>query len=314
MAQIDPDLLRSPHIDADENRRIRWGIGGLVLIAIVPAVVVVVVLSTGGDPDEGTEAGATTTSGASAIVLDAYAPDPPLLVHPRVLPVAWEACSVTEDPFDPDRFCGPTENQWLEVEYMFPRPPDPETAVFAGLHNGEWVSESDLLEVRFPINEHVAVAVRAQGVDADSVLAIGDSIPLVSDRESLYGAYELPIDWESMTGDDLVGLLDQFERDATVDLGRFELTVRTSNATLYGFNPRSFWTPDAAMDLPMARLVDADRPLVVGESEELRKGYAVWDQAGFAWRLEGNLDADETTALVLSVIAKLADLPIDLTR
>lgn len=316
MAGIDPDLLKSPHSDSEPRRGLP--VAGVAAVAVVLAVVGVIawVIWTGDDAAESaSDAGTTTTAGSVAdITLVEYAPTPALLAHPTVLPDEWDACSVTDDYLDPDRFCGRTEDQWVEVEFMFPRPSDRETAVPTGVHDGEWTSPSNPLEARFPINEHVSLAVRAEGLDESQLVEIARSIPVLADRASLYGAYELPIDWEAMTGDDLVGLLDQFEGDATVDLGRFELTVRTSNASLYGFNSRGFWTADASSDLPRARLVDSDRPLVVGESQEMQKGYAVWDQAGFAWRLEGNLTAEETAALALSVIAKLANLPLDLTR
>lgn len=317
MAPIDPDLLRSPHSDSDSERSpVTAAVGIAIVVLFVAAFGTWMLVQSGGDGEEPADAtGSTTLAGAvGSVALASYSPDPPLLSHPTVLPEGWTVCSLTNDLFDPDRFCGDGEDQWVEVEYFFPRPSDPETAVPAGLHDGEWTSSTEPLELRVPINEHVTIAVRSHGLEAEDVLEIADSIPMVSDRSSLYGEYELPIDWESMTGDDLEGLLDQFEDDATVDLGRYELTVRTSNATLYGFNSRGFWTPDAATDLPLGRVVAADRPLVVGVSPELRKGYAVWDQAGFAWRLDGNLDIDEATVLALSVIAKLADLPRDLTR
>jgi hypothetical protein len=256
-----------------------------------------------------TIAATTTLAEPGSVVLTAFTSDPPVLTHPTVLPDGWTMCSVTEDRFQPDRFCGGSDDQWFEVKYAVPRPSNPEAAIPAGIHNGEWLSETGTMELRFPINEHVAAAILAKGLEADQVLEIADSIPIVGGGDSLFGPYELPIDWESMTGDDLVDLLDQFEADAAVDLGRFELEVLTSNASLRGFSSRGYWTADAATDLPLARLVPADRPLVIGESTERRKGFAVWDQAGFGWRLEGNLTADDVTALALSVIAKLNDFP-----
>ena len=287
-------------------------------MVVVVAVVGLVGWATWGGDDatvSGSDASTTTTAGSGAeVTLVDYAPTPALLSHPTVLPDEWDACSITDDYRDPDRFCGRTDTQWVEVEFMFPRPSDPETAVTTGVLDGEWTSLSDPLEARFPINEHVSLAVRAEGLGEGLLVEIARSIPVLADRASLYGAYELPIDWEAMTADDLVGLLDQVEGEATVDLARYELNVRTSKASLYGFNSRGFWTADAATDLPRARVVEATRPLVVGESQEMRKGYAVWDQAVFSWRLEGNLNAEETAALALSVIAKLESLPLDLTR
>lgn len=314
MAEIDPTLLQSPYGDQKSPRRwIGPLVGALVVVGIIAAGLWAVSASMDVDPDEqGASESTPTTEIVVApvrFVLAAFTPDPAVLTHPTLLPEGWELCSVTEDRFDPDRFCGDSADRWVEIRYAIPRPSDPESTVPAGIHDGEWTSQSDPLELRFPINEHVSAAVRSKGIDAEQTLEIADSIPLIGDRAALFGPYELPIDWESMTGDDLVDLLGQFEGDATVDLGRFELTVRTSNATLHGFNSRGYWTPDAATDLPMARIVETDRPLVVGASDELKRGYAVWDQAGFAWRLEGNLDADEATVLALSVIAKLADLP-----
>jgi hypothetical protein len=318
MADLDPDLLRSPYEEAASSHIPAPLVAGLVVagIAVVAVATWLLVRSgSGASEDAGAPGGPTTTvPGSTVLELVAFSPDPPILTHPTVLPRAWDVCSATDDRFEPDRFCADGLDQWVEVRYVVARSSDPGEAIPAGIHEGGWVSETDPMEVRFPINDHVALALRSQGIEADQVLEVADSIPVLADRASLYGAYELPIDWEAIAEEDLVGLLDQFEADATVDLARFEVTARTSNATLYGFNSRGYWTPAAATDLPRARLVEADRPVVVGESMQLRKGYAVWDQAGFSWRLEGNFDADGAEELALSVIAKLSDLPSDMSR
>ena len=309
MAGVDRGLLDSPYPeDRARGFPLARVVLGIFLVLLATAITLWMIDRAGGTP---VASESTTTAAGAPVVLAAYAPEPPILTHPRVLPEGWAACSLTDDRFDPDRFCGADVERWVEVSYAFARPTNPETAVPAGLHDGVWVSQSEPLELRFPVNEHVDLTLKANGLERQQALDIAGSIPILSNLESLYGIYEIPIDWEAMHADDLVGLLDQFEDDATVDLGRFELTVRTSNASLYGFNSRGYWTPAAATDLPMARLVEADRPLVVGASDDLKRGYAVWDQAGFSWRLEGNLDAEEMTALALSVIAKLRELPLD---
>lgn len=311
---MDPNVLKSPYDDPDTSRRIPRITAAIAGVVLATVAVVWAVSEVGDDPQEGVQAESEPTlspvdaSTQPDHVLVPYTTEQPLLTHPTILPAGWDACVVTEDRFDPDRFCDSEGENWIEVRYVVPRP-SRDDVVPAGVHGGVWASESDPIEVRFPVNEHVSVAVTASGVSDEQVLEVAASVPMVGDQDALYGPYDLPIDWSQFSDTDFAGLLDDFEPDATVTLDPYELRVRTSNAALHGFNSRGPWTADAATDLPQARLVTADRPVVVGASAELHKGYAVWDQAGYAWRLEGNLTVEQVTSLALSVIAKLADLP-----
>ncbi|MEA3509971.1 MAG: hypothetical protein U9R51_00910, partial [Actinomycetota bacterium] len=66
--------------------------------------------------------------------------------------------------------------------------------------------------------------------------------------------------------------------------------------------------PDFAATLVMPRLVDADRPIVVGESSIRHRTYAIWDQRGYGWRLEGQITVDEITALARDLADRIAAL------
>ncbi len=317
MAGVDPDLLSSPYADPDE-RRSPWTrvIVPIALVLAAAALTTWLVMRSGDGnavADGGPSGTTTTIDDATPVALTAFQPNPPLLTHPTLLPIGWKSCVLQEDRFKPDRFCGGGEDEWVSVSYTRAGSFSPESATPAGFHDGMWLSEDDPLELRIPVNEHVDLAIRTRGLTPQQAMDVAESIPLIGDRGILYGAPDIPIDWEAVSEDDVAHLLDQFESDATVQLERFELTISTSNAVLHGFNSRGYWTPVAATDLPMARLVEADRPLVVGATSELQKGYAVWDQAGYSWRLEGNLDVNEATALALSVVAKLAALPRDMS-
>lgn len=310
---FDKSLLESPYAkQSDGSSKRVWITGAAMVVALAVAVGIFLVLSDG--PTQDVANVSTTTSGelsAVPAVVDLVPTneDPQLLIHPTVLPDGWQACDVTEDYGSADRFCGSDESLWVSVKFVSPesfRPPD---TTPTGVLGGEWVNDSEPVEIHFPINGHYTAIVQSQGLDREQTLEVATSIPIVGQRQSLIGSYEIPIEGRDVTEDDIAALFATISDDPDVELGRYEFRVRSPLATLYAFRTSALWTDDAATDFPYPRMLPADRPLVVGESVDRNKAFAVWDQGGFAWSLEGSLDADQVSALALDIVTKVADYP-----
>jgi hypothetical protein len=312
---FDKTLLDSPY---EKEPRSAGPAKILIAVAVVLGVLVVAVIgfvAISGDeplPDTASPDSSTTTAADSppeTIEMVSYDESPQLLIHPTTLPAGWTACAVSEDYRSADRFCDSDETSWVSVKFLSPESFSAPESTPTGIANGEWVSDSDPVEIHFPINDHYTAIVQSQGLDREQTLEVAASIPIVASRGALIGSYEVPIEGQDLTEADVAALFASITDDPTVDVGRFEIRVGSPLASLYAFRSSSFWTEDAATDLPFPRVIPADRPLVVGESVERNRAFAVWDQGGFGWRLEGSYNAEEISALALDIVGQVAAFP-----
>ena len=315
--QFDKSLLESPYEDRDRSSPSAMLIGSIVFGLIIVAGVGAAFVFRGGGSAEGADAGVsstntsptTTVEDTVAVVLGPVETDEQILYHPTILPTGWSACDVSENRASADKFCGEDDSAWVSVKLVNPGTVSRSKGVSAGVFSGLWLSDSDPRELFFPTSEHAATIVQARGLTIDNLLEIASSIPYVGEAASLVPDYELPLAFETLTEEHFSGLFAMIGDEPNVDLERFNVTVAGENAALTGFRLRGYWTPDAAVEIPLPRLVPADRPLVVGVSPDRGRGYAVWDQGGFGWRLEGNLTVEQATNLALEIVATMADFP-----
>ncbi|MCB1247579.1 MAG: hypothetical protein KDB69_09960 [Acidimicrobiia bacterium] len=314
MPTFDPILLESPYDDPPPNRR--WV---LITVPVVVAVVIVVglVVRSQSPGDENADLAdaptATTTIPTPAspptLVVEPYVSDPQLLIHPTALPGGWVLCAYTERLVDNDRFCDEqTPERWVDVKVVDGEPTSGARTPVGDELNGLWLSTSgSSLSVTYPAGGHSYAVVTSPVLDEDQVLEVATSIPLVSDRASLFGSYEVPV-WHE-DADALAAILDG-HGDVTVDVNGFgsSADLFADDIVLNGFNANGFFLTDFATSFPGAFLVDDERPIVYGESIERNRRYAAWDQAGWAWRLESALSMDATMELVEQLIERLYGL------
>jgi hypothetical protein len=55
--------------------------------------------------------------------------------------------------------------------------------------------------------------------------------------------------------------------------------------------------------------VSTDRPILIGESQERGRGYALWNQGGFVWRIEGQMNGDAAATPAAFFIGRNSELP-----
>ncbi len=315
--QFDKSLLESPYEDRKRSSASPLVIATIVFgLFIVAGVGAAFLFGGSGSPQAsetdvpGTNPTTTTTRLDTAeVVLGPVEADEQILYHPTILPIGWSACDLSENRASADKFCAEDDSAWVSVKVVDPGTVSRSNGVSAGVFSGLWLSDSDPMELFFPTSEHAATIVQARGLTIEKLLEIASSIPYVGDAASLVPDYELPLAFETLTEDHFSGLFATIGDQPKVNLERFNVTVAGENAVLTGFRLRGYWTPDAAVEIPLPRLVAADRPLVVGVSPERGRGYAVWDQGGFGWRLEGNLTLEQATSLALDIVGAMADFP-----
>ena len=249
----------------------------------------------------------------SPVVLEAYLPDPPILYHPTTLPHGWEACRVVDDASVGDRFCDPNDDEsWVQVSVKESDQVRGSGAQPTGDdHNGVWLDQGESNEVAYRRGPRYVVVLNNATIPVQALLDIAASIPVVSDYASLYGTHEDRLAADLVTDEELAALLLDYDDDPTVTRAQFEVQVFAPQVSVYGFGADKSSVPDFAWTIPRPRLIPADRPIVVGELPERLRGYAVWDQAGYGWRIEGQLTADEAAALAVRLVTRNAAFPTE---
>ncbi|MEN8234175.1 MAG: hypothetical protein ABFR89_04555 [Actinomycetota bacterium] len=324
---IDESLLASPL--GEERRSPRGLLIGWVMIALVVLIVAVVWLSSGDNTEEAPGGGESTgserfvgtmvaaettdTTAALEVVLWPYESDPPILYHPTALPKGWETCRVVEDASKGDRFCDPQDpDRWVQVRVRQAR-----DARYDGLppvgddDNGVWVERGATNEVAYRRSGNWIVVRNDDTLPAETLVEIATSIPVVGDFNALYGSYEVPLALEEVTDDDLADLMADFGSEPRVVRGDAEANVYAADASICGFHADGYSVPDFAWMVPQPRLVVAsvDQPIVIGYSADKNRAYAVWDQAGYGWRLEGRMTVEEIEAAALALLERIGELP-----
>ncbi len=323
--RFDESLLESPIPPGRPGSGWLAGFGIAVVVVAGIAAVWFGFLADGGLPDEddtsvgsaGTSISDNTvqsTSTVPALLLDSFAPEPPLLYYPTLLPDGWELCRQLEDKSKGDRFCDPDDDEsssWLQVTVR-----DAGAVRLGqgqstgGPHGGIWLENGDRIEVAYNAGQFLVVVVATEGdLTEDDVLAISESIPLVGGRDTLYGSYELPLDLGAVTDEQLAGLVSAIDPDPRIAGRRAgEAQIFTSSGSVYVFFGDGYTVPDFGPTLSFPYLVAADRPLVVGESPSRGIAYAVWDQRGHGWRFEIQGTADDVKTLAFDLIDRIAAL------
>jgi hypothetical protein len=148
-------------------------------------------------------------------------------------------------------------------------------------------------------------------IPSETLLEVAVSIPVVIDYASLYGTHEDRLAVDLVTDEDLAALLLEYDDDPTVTKAQFEVQVFAPTVSVLGFGADGSSVPEFAWTIPRPRLIQADRPIVVGELPDRLRGYAVWDQAGYGWRVEGQITADEAAMLASRLISRIAAFPTE---
>jgi hypothetical protein len=307
-------LMESPLPPESGKRRRIWIV---LAVGVVLAFVVGLVLRHGSeervgassDTNEVTTPATMTT--LPQMVLVEYLPEPALLYHPTVLPLGWQKCRQLEDSSRGDRFCDPDqEDVWIQVAIRDATPVVLANAVpISDAHGAMWLSQTDPVEIAVPSGTFSLVVALGNRVDGEDLLAVVESIPLVSSRDSLYGSYELPLAMADLTEEQLAGLVaavDENPRVVGQGDAQGDVQVYAAAVTLRAFpNEDSGTLPDFAATLSLPRLLVTDRPVVVGETPSRGRSVAVWDQRQSSWRLEGQMSSVEMEALVVDVIERI---------
>ena len=323
--RFDESLLESPLPSPTQRRLGPFAVVVALAIAIV-AIGLVWLLSDFDDGTAmqgGTEGTAAPTTGDGTVpvstiprvTLVAFSPDPALLYYPTMLTDGWDLCRQLEDVSQGDRFCDPDDEEagWVQVALKDTGTVRSDRGVATGdPHGGRWLDAVDQRAVAYPAGQFLVLVVSTaeDGLVPDDLLAVAGSIPLVANRSALYGTYEVPLDFAAVTDEQLAGLVASIDSDPRVVANRngADAQVFMETGSLLLFYGDGFTTPDFGPGLPLPRLIEGDRPVVVGESQSRGRGLAVWDQRGFGWRLETNGTADTATELALDIIERIAGL------
>jgi hypothetical protein len=299
-----------------------------VAVALAAAIVAIGLVWVLSDSDDGTatqggtDGAAPTTGGGTVpvstiprVTLVAFSPDPALLYYPMMLPDGWDICRQLEDVSQGDRFCDPDDEEagWVQVALKDTGTVRSDRGGATGdPHGGRWLDAVDQRAVAYPAGQFLVLVVSTDedGLVPDDLLAVAGSIPLVANHSALYGTYEVPLDFEAVTDEQLAELVASIDSDPRVVANRngADAQVFMETGSLLLFYGDGFTTPDFGPNLPLPRLIEGDRPVVVGESPSRGRGFAVWDQRGFGWRLETNGTADTATELALDIIDRIAGL------
>jgi len=321
--RLDESLFESPLPDTARRRRGPVVATVMLVVVVIVSIVRLVSDSDGGTSPQGeantvtstTASGTAPVSTISALTLVEFSPDQALLYYPTMLPDGWDLCRQLDDVSQGDRFCDPdaADSIWLQVALKDAGTIRSERSVATGdPHGGRWLDAADQRTIIYPAGQFLALVVSTveDGLAPEHLLAVADSIPLVADREALYGTYEVPLDLAIITDEQLASLVASVDSDPRVVANRngADAQVFMETGSLLLFYGDGFTTPDFGPSLPLPRLIEADRPVVVGESPSRGRGFAVWDQRGYGWRLETNGTADTATDLALDIIERIASL------
>lgn len=315
------ELVTSPYDEEPRSPKRRVLSVSLGVVAVV-VVGVVSWIAFGGDDvstetqQSGTAISSSTSSTTTlpAIPLVSYESDPRLLYHPTVLPFGWETCRVLEDASKGDRFCNPEDSEeWLQISLKEFAPAVSskfETAPLTGDDNGgRWFDQGERTEVAYLSGGRLITVMTRGSVTPEFLVEIAASIPLVSDLDSLTGEHEASLALDEVSDAALVSLLADFGDVPSVTRRGGSFQVRSGSLTLSAVPTRGFFVvPNIGADIPQPRLVPSDRPLVVGESESRGRAFAVWDQSGFGWSFEGQLDAKDAAAIAITLIERISAL------
>lgn len=273
-------------------------------------------------PEEAEGSPAATSPGAvptpeettTTLTLVPVALDPPLLHWPTLLPEGFDLCSQTDDLAAVDRFCPqPSSTPWVQVAVKDPAVlPMSRGVPIPSSHGAVWLTAAgDPLEIAVPLSASAILVISGRGIEASPLLAVTQSIPLVVERAALYGAYEPQIDLEGLDDAALAGLMAGAAGDVRVSRrgGWGEAGVYAGSWWLSLSWTDRHLLPALATTVSRPRLEHFDgRPVVIGESRERGRAWALWDQGGLFWRLEGPGSALDASSLAGDIIARAAAL------
>lgn len=253
---------------------------------------------------------ATTTT----LALVPVALDPPLLHWPTLLPEGFELCSQIDHLTTGDRFCPhPSSTPWVQVAVKDPAVlPMSRGVPIPSSHGAVWLTAAgDPLEIAVPLSAAAILVVSGRAIEAGPLLEVTQSIPLVVERAALYGAYEPQIDPEGLDDAALAGLMAGAAGDVRVSRrgGWGEAGVYAGSWWLSLSWTDRHLLPALATTVSRPRLeIHNGRPLVVGESRERGRAWALWDHGDLFWRLEGPGSAVDASSLAGDIIARAAAL------
>ncbi|MCP3972969.1 MAG: hypothetical protein GY720_00585 [bacterium] len=256
--------------------------------------------------------GLPDTSGVETVAMSLvpYIPEEAFLNHPTLLPEGWELCRHLERVDLGDRFCDPNaEDVWIQIgveDAALLRLDQAEP--IEGSETGLWLSTGENSEAAFPSGPNDVFVVIGSGLADVDLINVAESIPLVSGREILFTDPEPQFDLDAVSDEELVGLLDLLNEDVRVTRRDLQVSIFGPVVILRLFPVDGPYVSDVALRVPQPRQIAAERPLIVGESQSQGRSYAIWEQQGYGWRLEGQMTIEEATTIALDIIEQVAAL------
>jgi hypothetical protein len=146
-------------------------------------------------------------------------------------------------------------------------------------------------------------------MDAESLLAIATSIPLVTPFGDLHSSPEPRLDLDQVSHTQPESLMPDVDPEPRLKRRTGEPEIFTSEGYLYGFAGASSDLAEFVYPIPPPRLTLTDRPLLTGEDQERGRGFALWTHSGMVWRVEGQLTAEGAATLAADPIQRTSEFP-----
>jgi hypothetical protein len=306
---IDPELLTPPEVEP-----LRPWLTVAVLLGVAAMVFGLVVWSpwSGSSPSTAVEsAPGSTGSGEEDPVfsetstgLETVTYQEEFLLYPRLLPHGYRQCWVANDFGDTDRFCDPeSEGRWINL--TVDRSPLGAGDPVPGFVGAEWAEQGR--RILIPMGS-ASLSITAEGLTPEEILAVARSVPAIGDRNSLYTPPEPPLELDSLTDEQLRGVLGRYGQSVEVTSDAFFFRAWADDVSLIA-NPVFDQLYGLVSTMPQPRLVNYGRPIIVGESGERGQWWATWIQRGFVFRVQGQGTAPDGESAATEAIDAIEALP-----
>ncbi|MEA3509972.1 MAG: hypothetical protein U9R51_00915, partial [Actinomycetota bacterium] len=155
---------------------------------------------------------------STRVTMEALKADPGLLYYPTLIPAGWELCRQIEDIDQGDRFCDPDDDEaWLQVAVKDSGVVPTDGAPFvSGSDTAVWLDHARFLEIATPVGAFQTLVVSSNALSDDDIVVVFESIPLVANRAALYGSYEVHLDLDAVSDEQLAALLTQYDPNPQV--------------------------------------------------------------------------------------------------
>lgn len=312
MSEFDRSLLEPVHEDGSDHPFLGTTIGVLLVVVVAVALISAAVAVRLNADKTAPHTTIAAEPGTSSVVLTDLDADEPLVYWPTIAPEGWEVCGRSGNPSSGDRLCDPNGEGWMRVSLIEAvptgaRPPGP-------LPDSTLLIEGDTLVLTKAIGEY-ALSVTANGLPKSSLVQMVVSIPIVGDAHRFAPLDEPVLDVTALSDDEIATILSDETAHPKVHRDRRSFNVFGESVTLLAGDEHTLPGPpitliDVLFWVRNPRLIDADRAVVIGESES-GSTVALWDQAGYRLILEGSIPFDDMRRRTLDTIKAISELAED---